>query len=86
MSGLPEQDQQILALERRCLRSAGAKETAIAELPGMSPTRYYQRLNELIDRPEALVFDPVLVKRLRAQRDRGQRRRSPIGAPAVTPP
>jgi hypothetical protein len=43
----------------------------------MSATRYYQLLNELIDRPEALAFDPVLVKRLRAQRARRQRMRSP---------
>jgi len=43
----------------------------------MPATRYYQLLNELIDRPEALAFDPVLVKRLRAQRARRQRMRSP---------
>jgi hypothetical protein len=44
---------------------------------GLTATRYYQVLNELIDRPEALAFDPVLVKRLRAQRARRQRIRSP---------
>jgi hypothetical protein len=43
----------------------------------MPATRYYQLLNELIDRPEALEFDPALVKRLRAQRARRQRIRSP---------
>jgi hypothetical protein len=42
----------------------------------MPATRYYQLLNELIDRPEALAFDPVLVKRLRAQRARRERIRS----------
>jgi len=44
---------------------------------GISSTRYYQLLNELIDSPEALKFDPALVKRLRAQRTRRQRMRSP---------
>jgi hypothetical protein len=39
----------------------------------MSATRYYQLLNLLIDRPEALAHDPMLVKRLR--RVRSQRRR-----------
>jgi len=34
-------------------------------------------VKELIDHPEALAFDPVLVKRLRAQRARRQRMRSP---------
>jgi hypothetical protein len=46
----------------------------VLDLPA---TRYYQLLNELIDRPEALAFDPALVKRLRAQRARRQRIRSP---------
>jgi hypothetical protein len=39
-------------------------------------TRYYQLLNELIDRPEAAEFDPALVARLRRQRGRRQRLRS----------
>jgi hypothetical protein len=43
----------------------------------LAPTRYYQILNELIDTPEALRFDPVLIKRLRRQRSRRQRIRSP---------
>ena len=77
MSGLSERDMRILAFERRGWRSPGVKEQAIAEVLDMPATRYYQLLNELIDRPEALAFDPVLVKRLRAQRARRQRIRSP---------
>ncbi|HLI40561.1 MAG TPA: DUF3263 domain-containing protein [Streptosporangiaceae bacterium] len=77
MSGLSELDMRILAFERRGWRSPGAKEHAIAEVLGMSATRYYQLLNELIDRAEALAFDPVLIKRLRAQRARRRRVRSP---------
>jgi hypothetical protein len=73
---------RILAFERRGWRSSGVKEQAIAEALDMSATRYYQLLNELIDRPEALAFDPVLVKRLRAQRARRQRMRSPRPKPA----
>ncbi|MGB0963140.1 MAG: DUF3263 domain-containing protein, partial [Mycobacterium sp.] len=30
-------------------------------------TRYYQVLNALVDRPEALASDPMLVKRLRSK-------------------
>jgi hypothetical protein len=74
---LSERDMRILAFERRGWRSPGAKEQAITEVFNLPPTRYYQMLNELIDRPEALAFDPVLVKRLRAQRARRQRLRSP---------
>ncbi|HCU95826.1 MAG TPA: hypothetical protein DHU96_25175, partial [Actinobacteria bacterium] len=77
-------EMRILAFERNWWRQPGAKEQAIADLLGLSATRYYQLLNELIDRPEALGFDPVLVKRLRRQRARRQRMRSawPAGCPS----
>jgi hypothetical protein len=42
----------------------------------MSATRYYQVLNALLDRPEALAADPMLVKRLRRLRTARQRARS----------
>ena len=42
----------------------------------MSATRYYQVLNALIDKPEALAHDPLLVKRLRRLRASRQRKRS----------
>jgi Protein of unknown function (DUF3263) len=78
MSGLSERDMRILAFERDGgWRSPAVKEQAIAEVLDMPATRYYQLLNELIDRPEALASDPALVKRLRAQRARRQRMRSP---------
>jgi Protein of unknown function (DUF3263) len=71
-----ERDQQILAFERLWWKYAGAKEQAIREQFGMSATRYYQVLNALIDRPESLAFDPLLVKRLRRLRSARQRQRS----------
>ena len=77
MSALSERDMRVLAFERGTWRTAGAKEQAIGEVLGISATRYYQLLNQLIDSPEALKFDPALVKRLRAQRARRQRMRSP---------
>ena len=77
MSALSERDMRLLAFERGIWRTPGAKEQAIVEVLGISATRYYQLLNELIDSPDALMFDPVLVKRLRAQRARRQRMRSP---------
>jgi hypothetical protein len=74
--GISGRDQQILALERHWWKYSGAKEQAIRELFGMSATRYYQVLNALIDRPEALAHDPMLVKRLRRLRQARQRARS----------
>jgi len=68
--------RDILAFERQWWKYAGAKEQAVRELFDMSATRYYQVLNALIDRPEALVEDPLLVRRLRRMRAERQRVRS----------
>ena len=73
---LSERDARILDFERQWWKYAGAKEQAIRELFDMSSTRYYQVLNALIDRPDALVADPMLVKRLRRLRSTRQRTRS----------
>ena len=73
---LSEREQEILAFERQWWKYAGAKEQAIRDLFDMSATRYYQVLNALIDRPDALVFDPMLVKRLRRLRAARQKARS----------
>jgi hypothetical protein len=75
-SALSERDEQILAFERQWWKYAGAKETAVREKFDMSATRYYQVLNSLIDRPEALEADPLLVRRLRRLRAARQRQRS----------
>lgn len=66
--GLDETDREILALENRRWKYQGAKEMVIRRRLGLSPTRYYQRLNVLIDTRAALEHDPMLVARLRRQR------------------
>ena len=66
--GLTRREHDILGFERQWWKFAGSKEDAIKELFSMSATRYYQVLNALVDRPEALAADPMLVKRLRRQR------------------
>lgn len=75
-AALTERDGAILGFERHWWKYAGAKEQAIRDRFAMSATRYYQVLNALIDRPEALVHDPLLVKRLRRLRAARQRARS----------
>ena len=75
-SALSDRDRRILEFERQWWKYAGAKEQAIRDLFDMSSTRYYQILNGLIDTPEALAFDPMLVKRLRRMRSARQRVRS----------
>jgi hypothetical protein len=73
---LSERDLELLAFERHWWRYAGAKEQAVKETFGFSATRYYQLLGELIDRPEALEHDPMLVKRLRRLRSTRRRERA----------
>lgn len=76
---LSDLDMRILAFERSWWRQPGAKEREIGEVLQMTATRYYQLLNELIDRPEAAEFDPVLVARLRRRRATRNRLRSARG-------
>ncbi|MBM3685489.1 MAG: DUF3263 domain-containing protein [Actinobacteria bacterium] len=73
---LSDRDRRIMEFERQWWKYAGAKEQAIRDLFEMSSTRYYQILNALIDTPQALAFDPMLVKRLRRMRSARQRVRS----------
>ena len=74
--GLTEREVDVLAFERQWWRYAGAKEAAVREQFDWSATRYYQVLNALVDRPEALAHDPMLVKRLRRMRATRQRTRT----------
>lgn len=67
--GLGRRERGILALERRGFTGPGAKERAIREELGLSPVRYYQLLNALLDDTRALAHDPVTVNRLRRVRE-----------------
>jgi hypothetical protein len=68
-SGLSELEIKMLDFERQWWRYAGAKESAIKELFDLTPPAYYQMLNNLIDREDALIAEPILVKRLRRLRE-----------------
>ena len=68
-STLTELESRILEFERQWWRYAGAKESAIKELFDLTPPSYYQLLNNLIDRDDALLALPMLVKRLRRLRE-----------------
>ncbi len=78
MADLTGLEREILAFEKTMWRYAGAKDSAIRDLFDMSATRYYQVVNGLIDRPEALVHDPMLFKRLRRLRKTRQRAREHV--------
>lgn len=75
-TGLTELEQEILTFERSWWKHAGAKDTTIRECWDISPTRYYQILGALIDRPAALAADPMLVRRLQRLREARAHQRS----------
>lgn len=72
---MPLSDADVLAFERRFYARPGAKEQAIVVELGMTPTRYYARLNALLDDPAAWAADPLTVGRLRRLRDARHRQR-----------
>lgn len=73
---LTERDRAILDFERSWWSESGPKELAIRERFELSTTRYYEILGELLDSPDAMEHDPLVVRRLRRLRDRRRRERS----------
>lgn len=60
---------RVLLFEGAWWRRAGSKDDAIRATFRCSPVAYYQRLNRLLDDPAAMAAQPLLVARLRRQRD-----------------
>ena len=67
--------RDILDFERAWWKHPGPKERAVRERFGLSPARYHQLLNRAVDLPEALAYDPMLVRRLRRLREARRRKR-----------
>ena len=70
MTALPDEARRILEFEEHHRGHRGAKETAIRDAFGMTPSRYYARLNAIIGEPAALAEFPQLVYTLRERRAR----------------
>ena len=75
MDELTDLERDVLAFEGLWWQRAGSKEVAMRVRFDLTPTAYYRRVNQLINRPAALVHAPVVVKRLRRLRDERARRR-----------
>ncbi|KZE91598.1 DUF3263 domain-containing protein [Microbacterium sp. TNHR37B] len=67
---LSDRDRSILDFEARWPRHSASKEEAIRSELAVTPARYYQLLGRLVDDRDALAHDPLLLHRLRRQRDR----------------
>ena len=72
---LEDRARAILDFERAWWQRPGSKDRHIRTELALSPARYYQLLNDLIDSPEALRYDPMLVRRLRRLRTARRRQR-----------
>ncbi len=73
---LRDRDRAFLDFERGWWLEPSAKGQAIRARLGLSPSRYYQLLSQVIDDPDAAQYDPLVVHRLR--RARSERRRARV--------
>jgi hypothetical protein len=72
---LDQRSRDVLDFERECWKLAIPKERAIRERFGFSAARYHQLLGRALEMPQALEYDPMLVRRLHRMRDVRRRRR-----------
>lgn len=79
---LSDRQRAIIAFEGSWWTQEDARDTLIRARFACSSEDYYQELNQLLDHPSALTFDPLVVRRLRRQRER--RRRARIDGPNST--
>jgi uncharacterized protein DUF3263 len=73
---LDDLERRVLDFERAAWGLRIAKDRAIRETFGFSTTRYHQLLHRAVDRPAALAYDPMLVRRLRRLRSLRRKRRT----------
>ncbi len=71
---LSPQEQQVLEVERSWWRRRGNKAALIAQT-GLTSAQYYLTLNRALDKPQSLMQEPELVRRLLRLRERRARER-----------
>ena len=77
---LTDRERAVLDFERGWWTEDGVKEVLVHERLGLSSTRYYELLNELLEREDAMAYDPLVVRRLRRLRDRRRKARMAAAA------
>jgi hypothetical protein len=73
--GLSERERAILEFEGSWWTDPGPKEAAIRARFGLSASRYREILAALVDSSDAECEAPLVVRRLRRERDRRRRAR-----------
>jgi hypothetical protein len=66
---LTDTERAVLDFEGLRWKYGGARDAAILERFGWSPTRHAQVVVSLLDRPDALAYAPATVRRLARLRD-----------------
>jgi hypothetical protein len=77
---LSERERAIIEFEGTWWMHDDPRDILIRARFACSAEEYYQQLNQLLDHPGALSVDPLVVRRLRRNRER--RRRARIDGPA----
>lgn len=72
---LTDRQQAILEFERTWWTMDGEKEALIRRRFACAPETYYEELNQVLEDPDALSVDPLVVRRLMRLRDRRHRAR-----------
>ncbi|MEY3681320.1 MAG: hypothetical protein RL547_1933 [Actinomycetota bacterium] len=72
---LTEREKAIIDFERGWWTEDGVKDQMLRERFQCSSDEYYGDLNRLLDSPEALAYDPLVVRRLQRARERRRRMR-----------
>ena len=70
---LTDTQKQMLDLAGQTFKYAGSLETEAQKQFGLTPTRYWQEINRLLNHPAAHQHNPALARRL-TQRRRPQQR------------
>lgn len=83
-SGLTAQEREVLRIESQAWKYASAKERAMRERAGLSPTDYYLLLRELVQDDRARREFPALLSRLAERMDRAASRYG-LGRRAAAP-
>lgn len=76
---ITERQQAMLEFERTFWTFDDPKETLVRARFQCSIDEYHAELNDLLEQPEALAHDPLVVRRLQRQRVRRRRERLETG-------
>lgn len=69
---LTSKERRVLDFERFWWKFPGPKDRDITKVLGLSSADYYRVLREVLNKPAALAYDPLTVRRLRRVLERAR--------------